>query len=342
MPKSEPVNFLSRVIDSVLGTLSVGPPSIQAEGLAQVADSLRSTIKSWRQHPPPPAEREDVVRRVLSLQAEVRRGTGVVREEVAKRKPDPREDPVSEHPRNPREEPVPEPPRSPEEDRPTVPPPFDMQAYARGTSAEDAESGPSSTPATRRYPSPVSALDDPLDMDISWSATSEAAVPKGAAREPADEPAPRSFSPSSIERALLGFVEDPEAPVVTERDMGDPTAYMLDRFTVGDYAGALDVAELILIDEPENRLAGQCRNDCLAELEGDYLRELGPLDAVPVAAAGTAGGDGAAIDHRADFLLSLVDGMSSLGEIVESCGMPRLDALRILQELVRRGVVRSG
>jgi hypothetical protein len=48
------------------------------------------------------------------------------------------------------------------------------------------------------------------------------------------------------------------------------------------------------------------------------------------------------IDHRAGFLLSLVDGKSSLEEIVESCGMPRLDALRILQELVGRAVAQLG
>jgi hypothetical protein len=172
------------------------------------------------------------------------------------RKPDPREEPISE------------PPRNADDDRPTVPPPFDMQAYAREKSAEHAESGRATAPPTRRYPSSGSALDEPLDMDISWSATSEPPVPNGAAREPDDQLAPRSSSPSSNERALLGFVEDPDAPVVTEHDMGDPTAYMLDRFAVGDYAGALDVAELILIDDPANRLASRCRNDCRAALEG--------------------------------------------------------------------------
>jgi hypothetical protein len=256
---------------------------------------------------------------------EGRRSTGGVREEVVTRRPDPREDPVSERSGN------------ADNDRPTVPPPFDMQAYARETSADHADSGPSSARPTRRYLSSGSALDDPLDMEVSWSATSEPPGPNGAARERDDEPAPRSSSPSSIERALLGFVEDPDAPVVTEHDMGEPTAYMLDRFAVGDYAGALDVAELILIDDPANRLANQCRNDCRAALEVEFLRDLEPLDRVPVAVArGTAMEQ---IDHRAGFLLSLVDGKSSLEQIVESSGMPRLDALRILQELVRRAVV---
>jgi hypothetical protein len=49
--------------------------------------------------------------------------------------------------------------------------------------------------------------------------------------------------------------------------------------------------------------------------------------------------DCVAIDHRAGFLLSLVDGSSTLEAILDVCGMPRLDALRILHELVQRGAV---
>jgi hypothetical protein len=328
MPKSEPVNFLSRLIESVLRTLSGGPPSIEAEGLAQVADSLRDTIKAWRRSPPTPAEREEVVKRVLSLHAEVNRSPRAARERLAIRKPDPREEPDSERPKN------------KGNDRPTVPPPFDMQAYARDMSAPDWEGDRSSMPATPRYPATLSALDESMDMDISWSISMETAPPNGVTLEAADAPAPRSLSPSSIEHALLGFVDDPGAPVVTERDLGDPTAYMLDRFSIGDYADALDVAELILIEDPANRLAGGCRDDCRAALERDSLRDLGPINGVPAAVARATAVEH--IDHRAGFLLSLVDGKSSLEEVVEACGMPRLDALRILQELVRRGVVRIG
>ena len=47
-----------------------------------------------------------------------------------------------------------------------------------------------------------------------------------------------------------------------------------------------------------------------------------------------------ALDHRAGFLLSLVDGMSTVDEILDISGMTRLDALRIILDLTERNVVR--
>jgi hypothetical protein len=45
------------------------------------------------------------------------------------------------------------------------------------------------------------------------------------------------------------------------------------------------------------------------------------------------------MDHRAGFILSLIDGASSVDLILDVCGMPKLDALRILQELVQQKIV---
>jgi hypothetical protein len=46
-----------------------------------------------------------------------------------------------------------------------------------------------------------------------------------------------------------------------------------------------------------------------------------------------------AIDSRTGFLLSLIDGASTFEAILDVCGMPRLDALRILDDLVQRGAI---
>ena len=43
--------------------------------------------------------------------------------------------------------------------------------------------------------------------------------------------------------------------------------------------------------------------------------------------------------HRSGFLLSLIDGSSTLKAIVDACGMPRADALHILYDLVQEGIV---
>jgi DNA-binding IclR family transcriptional regulator len=49
--------------------------------------------------------------------------------------------------------------------------------------------------------------------------------------------------------------------------------------------------------------------------------------------------DNEAIDNRISVLLPLIDGSSTLEAIVDVCGIPRLDALRALHDLVQRGVV---
>jgi hypothetical protein len=46
------------------------------------------------------------------------------------------------------------------------------------------------------------------------------------------------------------------------------------------------------------------------------------------------------LDHRAGFLLSRVDGLSTVEEVLDICGMPRLEALKTLVDLLDRGAIR--
>jgi hypothetical protein len=48
---------------------------------------------------------------------------------------------------------------------------------------------------------------------------------------------------------------------------------------------------------------------------------------------------GLSLDHRAGFLMSLCDGVSTLDEIVDMSGMAELDVLRLLFEMREQGVV---
>jgi hypothetical protein len=47
----------------------------------------------------------------------------------------------------------------------------------------------------------------------------------------------------------------------------------------------------------------------------------------------------AVLDHRAGFLLSLLDGATDLETLLDVCGMPAKEALGLLDELQRRGFV---
>lgn len=111
------------------------------------------------------------------------------------------------------------------------------------------------------------------------------------------------------------------------------------RFALGDYSGALVMAESILDTDPRHEEAKQyakrCR-DALAEL---YVSRLGGMARVPQLAIPTDQLHWLALDHRAGFLLSLIDGMSSIEDILDMSGMSSLEALRTMFELMQQDVI---
>ena len=70
-----------------------------------------------------------------------------------------------------------------------------------------------------------------------------------------------------------------------------------------------------------------------------YSARIGPLDRVPFVAVPPEQLKWLSIDHRAGFVLSHVDGVCSLEQILDVSGMPTLDALRILYELAQQRVI---
>jgi hypothetical protein len=175
---------------------------------------------------------------------------------------------------------------------------------------------------------------------------------------------PKSLSEASLDRAqLLSLANDspvdgdaldlidqqsvptatapaaPAPPPSNPNDGSDPDRDMRDRFSLGDYSGALVVAESILEERPDDiealRYAESCRN-VLAQM---YTARIGPLDRVPFIAVPRDQLKWLSIDHRAGFVLSHVDGISSIEQILDVSGMPALDSLRILYELAQQRVI---
>jgi hypothetical protein len=187
------------------------------------------------------------------------------------------------------------------DDRPTVPAPFDVDAFAR---------------------------------QAMGKVTERAAPPESMTRaRPVREPEPTSAS------AALRTLEHSDWPRrASFADDGDLIA-MRDRFAFGDYAGALALAERVLASQPENRVAREIRGKCCTTLEDVYAFSLGPLDRVPTLLMLPQSTEKTPIDHRTGFILSLVDGTSTVETIVDVCGMPRLDALGALHDLVQAGIL---
>jgi hypothetical protein len=168
-----------------------------------------------------------------------------------------------------------------------------------------------------------------------------------------DEPGRPSYDDLSLE---LGSGSAPPDPMLGLETSGgeleleldaphaqraeDPAlAQMRDRYAAGDFTGALVLAESLLETEPDNdevqRYAQSCR-DVLTQM---YAARLGPLEQVVSVAIPPDQVRWLSLDHRSGFLLSLVDGVSSIEEILDISGMTRLDALRIMFTLLEQQII---
>jgi hypothetical protein len=250
------------------------------------------------------------------------------------------------------------PPAGEENERPTVSPPFDVEAFARAATSPSSRSpGTSTRPTT---PSPELepegrkeqiTLTNEVELERARSQSARRSDPPRAntpsalsianAHAPSapNIPAQRALSPTSIEAAVLGAIATTPGPEITERTIEDPIAEMSERFSLGDYTGALEMAELILAEEPGNLEAAECGENCRTVLESMYAARLAPLDRAPIVVVPRTQMRWLSIDHRAGFVLSLIDGSSTVETILDVSGMPKLDALRILHELVQQKIV---
>ena len=191
-------------------------------------------------------------------------------------------------------------------------------------------------------------LDDPLDS-ASPLQLADSIVP--------DAPAPPTSSPISAADLLRGADPNttspgrpgptssgrprrqprlPEAPV---RSPEDDAQQMRDRYAAGDFSGALVLAEGILETDPGNRAAKRLAEKCREVLAKMYLARIGSLDQVVRVIVADDQLRWLSLDHRAGFLLSLVDGTSRVEDLLDISGMPRLEALRVFYTLLEQGAI---
>lgn len=182
-----------------------------------------------------------------------------------------------------------------------------------------------------------------------------------ATRPPPEDAMPPSLDPVELEPApapRLPRLDDLDAPVessaeTVRRPAGKEvqaasaatappkprSREMNDLVELGDYSGALEIAEEILRSKPDDIGARTVAETCRTVLRQMYATRIGPLDRVPVVMVPRDQLRWLSIDHKAGFVLSLVDGVSSLEMIIDVSGMPELDTLRILSELAQQRII---
>ncbi len=166
-----------------------------------------------------------------------------------------------------------------------------------------------------------------------------------------------SPSPARVSRQLptpiSNDITEPnlgEALDLVDRDReGDPPTVsgictdlveeMEELYSVDDFSGALRIAELLLGGNPDHERARRCAEVCRERLEQLYVNKIGSLTRVPVNALKDADLRWLGLDHRAGFVLSRVDGKATVEELVDICGMPRIEVLKTLIELLNQGAI---
>lgn len=133
--------------------------------------------------------------------------------------------------------------------------------------------------------------------------------------------------------------QDGSMPPAEPSKRGDPLAELRERYALGDFSGALTIAEGILEDDPDNGDAQRYAESCRDVLKQMYAAKLGSLEQVPVVAIAAEQLRWLTLDHRSGFLLSHVDGVSTLEEILDVSGMNHLEAMRIIYELLQQKVI---
>lgn len=156
-------------------------------------------------------------------------------------------------------------------------------------------------------------------------------------------PPPLNPLEESLELALDGsgdamdLVSARATPLAPRSD--DPLVELRDRYAVGDFTGAMSIAEALLGDEPDNSEAARYLESCKDILMQMYKARLGALNQVPRVALSAEQLRWLTLDHRSGFLLSCIDGVSSIEDILDVSGMPPLDTLRILYTLVQQQII---
>ena len=114
--------------------------------------------------------------------------------------------------------------------------------------------------------------------------------------------------------------------------MGHPLAMAEAALQAGDVSAAVDACEKALA--ATGGLAGELARDHLPLVEQIYGAILLGPDRVPRHGNATAD-----LEPRSAFLLSRIDGAMTVEDVLDVSGMPRLEALRTLALLARRGAI---
>ena len=214
----------------------------------------------------------------------------------------------------------------------------EQSAVGRDPAAPDssaAQAGPAGR--ARRRSSSLRAVSESDEAAIERATTEMRAARRPMAHSAVSIELVSSELLTELDRALQSGPRGAD-DLVRER-----VGWLLERARLENLAGHFPVAvvaiDLALDENPESAVAQKLihsNRELLFEIYGNYL---GDPSAVPGLALPMSAIPMSELDHRAAFLLSRVDGVLSIEDVLDVAGMARLEAFRHLSRLMLRGIL---
>jgi hypothetical protein len=212
---------------------------------------------------------------------------------------------------------------------------------AEPTRSETREISPREAPMQSDVRELTSPFEDLTDVDSAWDDTEPPSCARAREAMPSVEyaaPTPRPSLPTRPD-AVRSSMAPARGYGYRASQFPDLAGQMRTRFAEGDFSGALVFAEAVLESDPTNTEGKIYVESCRAGLRESYLRHLGGEDAIPFLACRKEDLGRRDLDPKAGFVASRVDGASTIGEIVDGCGLSQDEALRALYELLCTAVI---
>jgi len=223
--------------------------------------------------------------------------------------------------------------------------PMDLQQPPRAARAESRAEANAASPKARAEaktarPGRLGSLgSDPTGLELMDLGPQTVQARPPARAQPARDPRDPVLELDLSDVARSGPPPAVLVPSPPESKRDGALTEMKDRYAMGDFTGALVVAEALLETNPDDIDAQRYAQTCRDVLTQMYTARLGALTQRVRVAVPPDQIRWLSLDHRAGFVLSLIDGTSTVEELLDISGMNRLDALRILFTLYDQRVI---
>ena len=211
---------------------------------------------------------------------------------------------------------------------------------------DNIELGMAGAPQARRQPREHDELDlgtRPTEEVQYTSDDSATDLPGRARTEPLDEPG----APLSVGAVEIAIHEEVEKDAPASESPGDRTRRRVKGFIEharnahlhGDSVRAVIALELAFAEDPDSAISHKLLNlhrTVVAAIFETYLADFHAVPALNVPFHELAH---ERIDARAAFLLSRVDGVMTIENLLDVASMPRIESLHYLCSLVLRGIL---